>query len=1144
MALHLHFGNRLDLLADTLAKELGRAWTDPLDPPEIVVPSPSVGKWLKLHLAQRGRTVLNLPATTLESFLWESLDPDPGDRILRVDALQHAVSSCLTPALLSEPDFEPVRRFVTGADGAVDPALRVQLARETARLFLEYEYNRPSVWGGGRWVVEGIDRAWPDRPFFGTFAGTGETGVERWQRRLHGKVFGPNGPLSGTGYLGLPRLHRLRREEGRTLPSDAERFPPEKEVHLLSVDKTSHFHRNLLLEMSGHRDIHLYLVNPCMEFWEDLDTFRHRRKRTRGRAGIRALTGAEFRSRELPGDLWTSQEDPVLLRQWGGAARENIALWCQAADHDFEDVSRDPLDEGASLLHALQSALLHRHPGPALEPMEHDGERVEPCLDDGSVRILAAPENLREMEAARDAIFQWLSEDPGRRPSDVAVYMPDPGGRISDIEAVFDSKPQGHPGRLPISVLGVAGGTSRWARGAQALLELARTGMDRGAVLAFAENPLVRARRGFAETDLRVWAGWMDGAGILRGWDAKDRRSRGESGQVAADVHTARAGILRLVAATLADSPLDLGLESRQGDGFLPPWRDAESSDADRVERFASFLEDLARDLGDFRLHSGDSLMDLGRAFSALCDRWLDCEGDAREDGVRASVFAGLEPLSLRGGEPGDLDELSETLRALLEAEIPGSAHAWGSALTFAPLRPSHILPHRLVVVAGLDGDKFPGEPASGSLDLLSRGRILGDADPAAENRHAFLLSILSARDRLVLSWRARDLQKDEIRPPSSVLLELESALREGFLGEGSAPTLRRAVPLLARTGGILPGDPPAWEVPSWDPTPKSTAPLPSESSPARGQGSPPRRISIESLEKFLQNPLLHRIRKGLSADPDQDDATEEADTAFESDALETSIRCRDLLSRFLSDPGSDPEVVVRELLSLRAWESRSPEGEFLESEARSLATWAGQVFPALSERLPRPGTGIVHGDIASLFAGKAPLRLELGKGAEIRLDGQLGLGWVSDDPASSITLVDLAPFSGKKPNPHRKARLYLAGAALRASEGRREIHLVWVERSGEGRLLCEDLPAGADADWLLELVRDFLDPARAQFLPLRECLEKGATRESIQEALEEPRRRRDLLEELLRPQLPELEEEAFAALLSRRFRPWLEEAK
>ena len=1131
MSLHLHFGNRLDLLSDTLARELGRTWVDPLDPPFVVVPSPSVGKWLKLHLAQRGRTVLNLPTATLESFLWESLDPGPDHRLLRVDALQHAVSACLTPTLLCEPDFDSVRRFTTGPDGRMDPAMRVQLSREAARLFLEYEYNRPSVWSQGRWVVQGIDRVWPDGPFFATLAGTSESGTERWQRRLHGMVFGPAGPLAGTGYLGLPRLHRLRREEGNV--------PSGKDVHLLSVDKTSHFHRNLLLEMSEHRNIHLYLVNPCMEFWEDLDTFRRRRQRKKERTGIRTLTGPEFQRDGLPGDLWSPQSDPALLRLWGSTARENLVLWCQAADHDFEDVSRDPLDEGHGLLRSMQSALLHRHPGPVLEPLDHEGTPVGPSTDDGSLRILAAPEKLREMEAVRDAIFQWLSEDPLRRPSDVVVYLPNPDMRVADIEAVFEAKPPGHPGHLPISVLGVSGGTSRWARGALSLLEFARSGMDRATLLAFGENPLVRARRGVGESDLRTWAGWMEGTGILHGWDREDRKSRGESEEVAVDAHTARAGLLRLATATLADAPLDLGLIAGWGDGLLPPWRDPEASDADRVEQFVSFLGDLERDLDEFRGKPGRNLAQWGRAFTLLCDRWLECVGDAPEDGVRRSVYAGLEPLVLRGEEPAGLVELAETLRTLLAAEIPGSARAWGGAVTFAPLRPSHILPHGLVVVAGLDGDKFPGEPTMGSLDLLSRGRILGDADPVADNRHAFLLAILSARDRLVISWCARDLQKDEIRPPSSVILELESALRDGFLGAAFPMTaLRRAVPLLARTGGILPDDPPVWETPSWDPLA-----TPCEAPRQRTTPTPnalPARISLFSLLKFLENPLFHRIRESLRADTDQDDEAD-AEMALESDALETSRRCRELLGRFLTDRKAPIESTVREILSSRAWESRSPEGEFLDSEARELSAWAGLVFSALSEILPAPGTGLVQCDLGTPVGAKTPLRLEIAEGVEVRLEGRLGSGWRADSPEPSLTLIDLAPFSGKVPDPHRKARLYLFGAALRdAWSG--ALRLVWVERLGEGRVFREELPQGANTRWLEDLVGDFLDPACAQFLPLRECL-ASRDRESIRERLDDPRRRRDLLEELLRPDIPDLEAEAFAALLSRRLGPWLEAA-
>jgi hypothetical protein len=296
----------------------------------------------------------------------------------------------------------------------------------------------------------------------------------------------------------------------------------------------------------------------------------------------------------------------------------------------------------------------------------------------------------------------------------------------------------------------------------------------------------------------------------------------------------------------------------------------------------------------------------------------------------------------------------------------------------------------------------------------------------------------------------------------------------------------------------------------------------------------------VASLQKFLENPLFHRVRKGLSADPDQDDLAEQSDAALESDALETATRCRNLLGRFLSDPALVPEIAVRELLSLRAWESRAPEAGFLECEARNLVDWTSKVFPALGAMLPRPGEGLVQRDLASLSSAWISC-VDFGDGVNIRLDGQVGLGWRGDAAEPSLTLVDLVPFSGKKPDPHRKARLYLAGAVLRTAGAADAIHLVWVERMGDGQLFREDLPVAANPDWMLDLARDSMDPQCAQFLPLRECLAKGPLRASILDALEEPRRRRDLLEELLVPELPDLAEDAFSALLSRRFRPWME---
>jgi len=1106
MPLHLHLGNRPELLADALARTLGRTWTDPFDPPQIVVPSPSVGKWFKLHLAARGRTVLNLPTSTLESFLWKTLDPGPDDRILRVDSLQHAVARLLEPDLLALPEYAMLRRFLTDGRDRIDPGRRVQLSREVARLFLEYEYNRPSVFADGKWAIEGIDRTWPERPFFAP-RGT-ETDAERWQRHLHGLVFAPDGPLSGSGFLGLPRLHRLRREQGRDL------FGPD--VHLLFVDKTSHFHRNMLLELARSRGIHLYLVNPCMEFWEDLDTSRRRPRTKISHIPLRKLESLEFQAQALPADLY-SGKDPALLREWGKTSRENIALWCQAADHDFQDHVRDPLEDGVTLLSTVQSALLRRLPGPLHPGWESDGSAGEPCADDGSLRILSCPESSREMEAVRDAVFKWLSEDPERSPSDAVVYLPDTQSHAAALEAVFNCRPRNDPGRIGISVLGTMASQCLWARGAKALLSIATQGLDRSVVLSLSENPLVRAKRNLSELDVLPWAHWMEGTGSLSGWDAEDRRLRGAAEAAAVEAHTLRAGLERLALGSLAADAVDIGSPPGWGDGGLPPWRNRESSDPDALEPFLAFLEDLRRDTRELSLPGPRDLHRMGIAFAALCDDWLDTTSDPREDSLRRAFMESLDNFRLRGPAPVDMSELSESLAGILESELPGSSKAWSGTLTVAPLRATNILPHGLVVIAGLDAESFPGEARTGSLDLLSSHRILGDADAVAENRHAFLLALLSARDRLVLSWRARDLQKDSIRSPSPVLLELESALRDGFLGTAATSSaLRRAVPLLARSGGTLPGDPAVWSVPSWDPadSPGQVVAHPASST----SPSPP--VRYADLGSFLKNPFFHRARPGWRFDePDREDV----ERPLESDRLEKLARWKLLTEIVLSAPDfrPDPQDAVRGILAGRSWNSSSPEGEFLDREAAELRTWVVEISRGLGQALG--------------FGGKFLRDRPLGF-----LDGTRRWSWESEDGAA-VALLDVVPFAEAKVRPDAKAGLYLEGAAMRAGGCTSPIRLVWVERGGEGRVHSEPLPESADSLWIGDLCRDAQDPDCAEFLPLREALAKGATLELLVEALDSPNRHVDFLERLLDPRLPDLSPQAFDSLMERRFRPWRE---
>src|SRR5207249_3915182 len=126
---------------------------------------------------------------------------------------------------------------------------------------------------------------------------------------------------------------------------------------------------------------------PCREFWADV------------RSG-----GAELRQRW--GDVGPPEEaiagddpfgllrdgDTPALRLWGRPGRENVRLLDALTVYNFEERFRDPLDDGSSLLRALQHDILVRRPdttapgaGRRAERDERRGERHD---SDGTIRVL------------------------------------------------------------------------------------------------------------------------------------------------------------------------------------------------------------------------------------------------------------------------------------------------------------------------------------------------------------------------------------------------------------------------------------------------------------------------------------------------------------------------------------------------------------------------------------------------------------------------------------------------------------------------------------------------------------------------------------------------------------------------------------
>jgi exodeoxyribonuclease V gamma subunit len=942
MSAQLFFSNSPAVLLDRLSENLD--WSDPFRSPRIATPTPAMKRWVQLRLAEKRGILANVEFLQLERMLWKRLEELDLEHVAegRKPARlldEHGLQLLLLAQLRAHAP-EEARAYLdpAGTGGGELYIQRLcQLSRKVAGYFREYEYSRVREHGH-----EGLARLWMQgKDCFLGYLGPGVSAAERarvaalehWQKRLYHDLFRLGGlrdrigERTGQYRYTLPQYAEMVLGQDRE-PAAPGRVPPA--FHLFGLSQISPFHRSLIQRLADaeglkgrHARFHIYSLNPCAEYWEDVLTPGERLRqqgnlfRQKKYLGWRDLDETEKAKLRLPEEAIQAEElhlednENPLLSRWGKPGRENIQLWCQVTRYAFSECFRE--SSARTVLATVQDAVLHRR------GRLPDEERVP---QDDSLQILACPEIHREAETAHQGIVEALRNDPALRPDEIAVLVPDMAKYRHVLSAVFGRTAEGDPGHVPFNLADAsASAESDYARAVRQIFGLALGRFSRKEMFALAANPCFKEGPGSDAAALQAWSAWTSRLNIFHAYDGEDKRSRG----YAADpLHTWSHGLDRLVLGTIMEAPAED--DPRHYDAIVP-FADGNSPDRDLLARFLAMVQGLHRDLAPLRDPSPRPWSEWLDLCESVFDRYLEAPADEPlEDYVRAELRRALtelramdaaDALAARADAapaPGvPFQAPKDLILARLDALKAGRETHLAGGVNVAGLGALRSLPFKLVYVLGLGEGEFPEEDPASTLDLRRTRRVIGDVDPAGRNRYLFLETLLCCTGRLRLSYVSRDPQQGKTFQMCSVLHELADYLEECVLApapDGSARFRATQVPLLARdpalfaTGARAPWEPPpnpfredrllAWLEERHARFPDLAgrlraaggAParelLPAPPPPPRISEGGPASLPLDDFRIFLENPARYALRRRLLIrDARDEDPMDQEDEPF-----------------------------------------------------------------------------------------------------------------------------------------------------------------------------------------------------------------------------------------------------------------------
>jgi len=741
--LQITTSNMMEILAARLADVMAVPLASPLSEEIVIINSRGMERWLSMQLAEHHGICANIsfyfPRPCLTDLMGKAIGRQVASDAYHPDYLTWKLMTLL-PELSRRKAFREIHHYLS--DDGNHPAIKLyQLSSRIARVFDQYLVYRPEMilnWESGR--TDNADELWQ---------------AELW-RAVAADSADPH-PAA---------LFPLSRE--KLINSTPESLNLPERISVIGISALPPLFIDILHFLATRMEVHLFLVNPCREYWSGITSDREtesalRRFATRTDARVSAE------------DLFLEQGN-ALLASMGKIGRDFLTAFAEISSR-HQDFFVLPGE--STLLRAVQSDILN-----LVDRGKGDVSRITFPDRDSSIEIHSCHSAMREVEALHDRFLSLFDNNRTLRPRDILVMTPDIETYAPLIEAVFgrtrDEAGNGIDSYIPFSIADRKHIRNNPVTDAFfKILDLPESRFEASRVLALLDNRAIRDTFGIGEDRISLIRRWIEETGIR--WGIDDGIFS-EMGLPATAEHTWRRGIDKML--------LGYALPGENRHLFMDmlPYDAIEGEQTKFLGFFLDFLDRLFETVTMLRNpHSLDEwheILDgvIGQFFAISDDdEWIADRQhlmDTIHDLSKMKEISGFD-------ERVPLDVIRDHLKNRLESAGFSSGFLTGG-VTFCAMVPMRTIPFRVICLLGMNHQSFPRESMKIGFDLIESHPRRGDRSKRDDDRYLFLETILSAREKLMLFYTGQSIRDNTRIPPAVVVSELLDYIEQGFIPEHS----------------------------------------------------------------------------------------------------------------------------------------------------------------------------------------------------------------------------------------------------------------------------------------------------------------------------------------------------------------------